>query len=254
MTKDILRPAGRSSTPKNPLKKQATVTRDLPCNKAYLYLRVSTAEQAESQAGLQAQEDACRAWLQKEAPSYTLGGVFTDAGVSGGSAERPALLELLSLVHLGDIVLVAKRDRLARDVLLARLFERDIENRGGVLRSAAGEGTQGDEPSDKLQRGLIDLFAEYERALIAARIKAAMGAMKKRGQLVGAVPYGKSLHLENSLTDNWTEQLTIQRARELRGEGLSLREISEALATEGRCARNGQPFQATQIKRMLAHE
>lgn len=219
----------------------------------FVYLRVSTQEQVDSGAGLHAQRDACAAWCHQHAAGFEFGGFFADQGVSGGSPDRPAFLELLQVVKLGDVVLVAKRDRLARDVLLARLLEREIENKGAVLKSAAGEGTDGNEPADKLQRGLIDLFSEYERALIQSRVKAAMKAKKARGQRVGAIPYGAQLSAPKQLEANLTEVQTIKRARELRAEGLSLREVAEALAAEGRLARNGKRFQATQINRMVNH-
>lgn len=240
-----------SGNPTNQPENTDAVTSHLPCYGVFVYLRVSTSEQAESGAGLNAQRDACEAWISAAGPQFIFRGEYADEGISGGSPERPAFLELLQVVTLGDVVLVAKRDRLARDVLLVRLFEQDIARRGGILRSAAGEGN-GDEPSDKLQRGIVDLFAEYERGVIQARIKAAMRAKKTRGELVGAVPYGYQLQPnKKTLEVNQTEAKAIIRARLLRFAGLSLREIADQLEDEGYKARNGQRFEAQQVKRML---
>ena len=41
----------------------------------------------------------------------------------------------------GDVLIVAKRDRLGRDVLNVAMFERLAERKGARIVSAAGEGT-----------------------------------------------------------------------------------------------------------------
>ena len=41
---------------------------------------------------------------------------------------------------------------------------------------------------------MVDAFAEYERLVIKARTKAALGAKRKRGEKTGgAIPYGSEL-------------------------------------------------------------
>ena len=101
------------------------------------YLRVSTLSQAESGAGLAAQEDACR----RAAPS--LASVYRDEGVSGstGLDKRPALLAAIGELGKGDALLVAKRDRLGRDPLAVAMIESAVKRKGAKIISAAGEGT-----------------------------------------------------------------------------------------------------------------
>lgn len=79
------------------------------------YLRVSTEEQAQSGAGLKGQEDACRRCAERE--GACLVGPFADEGVSGaaGLDKRPGLIDALSALETGDVLLVAKRDRPGRD-------------------------------------------------------------------------------------------------------------------------------------------
>ena len=67
------------------------------------YLRVSTDEQ---DLGLDAQDMAIRA-------KYEPAEVFIDEGLSGGKADRPALMQALSALRKGDELVVAKRDRLS---------------------------------------------------------------------------------------------------------------------------------------------
>jgi DNA invertase Pin-like site-specific DNA recombinase len=87
----------------------------------------------------------------------------------------------------GDSLLVAKRDRLGRDPIVVAMIESAVVRKGARIVSAAGEGTEGDEPSHVLMRHLIDAFAEYERLIIVARTKAALQAKKARGERVGYI-------------------------------------------------------------------
>ena len=79
------------------------------------YLRVSTDQQADSGAGLDAQLDACSAHAKRR--GLEIHQVFRDEGISGAAKldERPGLMDAISSLKKGDILLVAKRDRLARD-------------------------------------------------------------------------------------------------------------------------------------------
>jgi DNA invertase Pin-like site-specific DNA recombinase len=61
----------------------------------------------------------------------------------------------------GDILLVAKRDRLGRDPLVLAMIESTVARAGAKIVSAAGEGTESDEPSAILMRRMIDAFSEY---------------------------------------------------------------------------------------------
>src|SRR5437764_1306819 len=93
-----------------------------------------------------------------------------------------------------DLLLVAKRDRLGRDVIEVAMIERLITKRGARIVSAAGEGTENDDPSGILMRRLIDSFAEYERLIIRARTRAALAAKRRRGERISRfAPFGYQL-------------------------------------------------------------
>ncbi len=221
--------------------------------RAIAYLRVSTEDQAESGAGLTAQKNACAGYADRN--GLALGQVFSDEGISGacGLEKRPALLEAIGVLGKGDILLVAKRDRLGRDPIKVAMIESAVSRKGARIVSAAGEGTEADEPSNILMRRMIDAFAEYERLIIGARTKAAMQAKKGKNELVGSIPYGfrlsdNGIHLE----EHPEEQRVITEAKVLKAAGLSLRMIAAELARKGFATRNGQTFAATQVNRMLA--
>lgn len=213
------------------------------------YLRVSTDQQADSGAGLDAQHDACAK------SAGVLAGVYRDEGVSGstGLEKRPALLEAIGALKKGDVLIVAKRDRLGRDPLVVAMIESAVQRKGARIVSAAGEGTGSDSPADVLMRRMVDAFAEYERLIIGARTKAALQAKKARGERTGSVPYGYTLaDDEKTLEPNPTEQAVITEARKLKAAGLSLRKVAAELARRGFYARNGAQFEAEQVRRMVA--
>jgi DNA invertase Pin-like site-specific DNA recombinase len=219
------------------------------------YLRVSTTDQAEAGNGLNAQRDACQAWAARQGD--TVAAVFEDPGVSGSKSleHRPALLELLAGLKRGDVVLVSKRDRVARDVVISAMVEAAVERKGARLVSAAGEGSEDDSPAGLLMKRLIDSFAEYERAVIASRTKAALQAKKRRGERIGAVQYGYHLAADGiHLEIDEPEQSVIREARRLRDSGLSLGKVAAELAKQGLLSRVGRPFVAQQVKNMLAQE
>ena len=213
------------------------------------YLRVSTDQQADSGAGLDAQHDACTK------SAGVLAGVYRDEGVSGstGLEKRPALLEAIGALKKGDVLMVAKRDRLGRDPLVVAMIESAVQRKGARIVSAAGEGTGSDSPADVLMRRMVDAFAEYERLIIGARTKAALQAKKARGERTGSVPYGYTLaDDEKTLEPNPAEQAVITEARKLKAAGLSLRKVAAELARRGFYARNGAQFEAEQVRRMVA--
>ncbi|TXG87851.1 MAG: recombinase family protein [Rhodocyclaceae bacterium] len=214
----------------------------------HAYLRVSTAQQAQSGAGLDAQEDACRR------AAGTLAGVYKDEGVSGktGLDKRPALLEAIAELGKGDVLIVAKRDRLGRDPLAVAMIESAVKRKGARIASAAGEGSDGDSPTDILMRRMVDAFAEYERLVIGARTKSALQAKKARNERVGSIPYGHRLDDDGKtlIADN-DERAIIAEVIQLQAEGLSLRAIAARLESAGHRPR-GNGWHPQTVKNILA--
>ena len=211
------------------------------------YLRVSTEQQTQSGAGLDAQLDACQRMAGQ------LAGVYRDEGVSGktGLDKRPALLEAIAQLSKGDTLIVAKRDRLGRDPLVVAMIEAAVTRKGARIVSAAGEGTDSDSPTDILMRRMVDAFAEYERLIIGARTKAALQAKKQRGERTGSIPYGYRCDDGVNLVPDDVEQEAIAMIRELNGKGLSLRNIAGRLEAKGYKPRNGQSWHPQTISNIL---
>ena len=219
--------------------------------KAIGYVRVSTDEQT---LGPEAQRAALERWC--EANDIELVGVHLDQGVGGGVEldKRPGLLAAIASLkaHGAGVLLVAKRDRLARDTMVAAMVERLVEREGATLRTADGAG-DGNGPEAVLMRRIVDAFAEYERLLIKARTRAALAVKKSRGERVGDVPYGWRLASDGvHLHPHRAEQQILVAVRRYRAEGLSLRAIGARLDAAGWPPRSGGRWHPQTVANLLS--
>jgi DNA invertase Pin-like site-specific DNA recombinase len=215
---------------------------------AVAYLRASTEEQ---KLGPEAQRAAIELWAARE--GVEVAAWHVDAGVSGGSAldARPALgAALAALRGIGaGVLVIARRDRLARDVAIAAAIEKATIAAGAKVISADGSGN-GDGPADSFMRTLLDGTAAYERALIRARTKAALAAKRARGERAGGVPYGFTADDAGRLSPCPVEQVVIAVVADLRAAGMPLRAIVAELACRGLVSRTGRALQLMQVARM----
>lgn len=197
------------------------------------YLRVSTDQQVESGLGLEAQLKALEEYAKKT--GCEISHIYRDEGISGAAPldERHGLIEAISMLKKGDILLIAKRDRLARHRNSLAMIEMAIQQKKARIISAAGEGTESEDEEDPMSymmRGMTDLFSEFERLLIKSRTKAALRAKKDRGERVGHIPFGYRLAYDGiHLEENELEQSVLKQIKELRVEGFSIREIAEEM-------------------------
>ena len=208
---------------------------------AVIYVRVSTDEQAESGAGINAQLDACSAFAAQQ--GWPVIGVFKDEGISGTADldKRTGLLAALAALAPDVALLVAKRDRIGRDVLLIKTVERMVTKRKS--RIVALNGSNEETPEASLLNGIIDQFAAYEVAMIRARTKAALAAKKARNECVGRLPYGFTVASDKkTLVPCHTEQAILQHIITLRTQGFSLRKVAVALNSEKMFNRHGKPW------------
>ena len=215
---------------------------------AVAYVRVSTDEQ---KLGPEAQRAAIDAWAQRE--GVTVVGWHVDSGVSGGCdlADRPALVAALGELRAvgAGVLVVAKRDRLARDVAIAATVERAVKACGAKVLSADGT-ANGDTAADAFMRAMLDAAAEYERALIRGRTRAALAAKRARGERTGEVPYGFSAGADGRLVPHEGEQKIIALVKGHRAAGMPLRTIVAELARAGIVSRAGRAYGLTQVAKL----
>jgi len=214
------------------------------------YLRASTDEQ---QLGPEAQRRALERHCLEQ--YLTLKAVFVDQGISGAdpASDRPGLLGAFAALvqHRAGVLLVQRRDRLARDAVLAGLIEREVRRMGAEVHAVEGT-SNGDTLEAKLQRGMADILAAYERDLIGARTRAALAVKKSRGERTGQVPYGYRVGRDGvRLVEHTVEQRVLARVRRLAARGVSPRRIAELLDAD-RVRPRGSKWHRTPVQRLIA--
>lgn len=222
-------------------------------------VRVSTDEQADSGLGLEAQRHALKEAAEKM--GLRLVRVIEEAGISGGAPidKRHGLLEAVDAVPKGGVLLVAKVDRIGRERFVQAWVEKELAVKRARVVSAAGEGTdpEGDELGNLILRRVTEMFAEYERALIRVRTKAALAAKRRRGEkLGGRVPFGFAVEQDGDgpkrLVPESREQAAMTLASQLRRDGRSLRQVGAALEEAGHRPRDAKRWHAKVVRDMLA--
>jgi DNA invertase Pin-like site-specific DNA recombinase len=217
------------------------------------YLRVSTDAQTEG-LGLDVQEAGIRAWAANNGHSVT--DVFTDAGVSGanGVEGRVALLDALNALESdADGLVVYRLDRLARSLTVQEGTLRKVWDLGASMFTVDLGEIPEDDPNDPMRtalRQMVGVFAQLERGMITARMRA--GRAKKAsngGYAYGAPPYGFRSS-DGALVPDPSEQATLTRIRQLRTAGKSYEQIAQALNTDGVSPRRGRAWHRAVIARI----
>jgi DNA invertase Pin-like site-specific DNA recombinase len=148
------------------------------------YGRVSTAEQADSRAGLEAQRAAIEAECKRR--GWTIIETIEDAGRSAKDLKRPGIIRALEELKRGraDALVVSKLDRLSRSMLdftglMARATK---ENWALVALDCAVDTTT---PAGEAMAHVLATFAQFERRLIGQRTREALAQKKAQGVQLG---------------------------------------------------------------------
>ena len=177
-----------------------------PRKVAALYARVSTLDQ-----NCEVQLEDLRRYAGKRFASYC---EYTDAGVSGTQRHRPQLDALMrdARRRLFDVVLVWKFDRFARS--LKHLIESLDEFSGLEIDFISlTEGIDTTTPEGQLLFHIVGAVAQFERDLIAERVRAGMAHARAMGKRIGRP----------------RAAVDVEAVSKLRLEGRSLREIARTL-------------------------
>jgi Site-specific recombinases, DNA invertase Pin homologs len=105
--------------------------------------------------------------------------------ITGTKAERPELVNLLSMLRKDDVVLITDLTRLSRSTKdLFNLLEK-IQAKGANLKSLKEAWIDTTTPTGKLMFTIIAGISEFERDLIAQRTKEGLAAARARGKIGG---------------------------------------------------------------------
>jgi site-specific DNA recombinase len=230
--------------------------------RAALYVRVSTDRQQHAQT-IEQQVTQLRAYVAAR-DGWTLAEehVFRDDGHSGAKLSRPGLDALRDHAARAafDVVVVCAPDRLARNFVHQMVVLEELERRG--VRVVFCDRPFSDDPHEQLVTQIRGAVAEYERTLIADRMRRGRLARLRSGQLLPwtRAPYGYRLHPERP-RDPALVQLDPVAAvvvQELfaayAAGGVTLHGLAAQLTARGVPTPTGKPvWRATTIRQLLTN-
>ena len=114
--------------------------------------------------------------------------IFTDVA-SGRNMRRPAWMTLREKLQPGDVIVVPRLDRLARNLTEGLRTIEELHAQGIHSRSLAeGLDTEDDSPTSRLMLHMLLSLAEWERETIRDRIKAGVDRAAAEGRTGGRPP------------------------------------------------------------------
>ena len=199
------------------------------------YCRVSTDEQGDSRAGLEAQETAIRDEADRR--GWTLLDVRSDVASGKSLRKRDELGRTLRDLADGqaDVLVVAKLDRLSRSVM----------DFAGIMETATDEGwsirvldldVDMTTSMGELIANIMISLAQWERRVIGERTKSALDAVRARGTHVGR--------------KSNVEPETVRLINILRESGHSWKQIADALASNDVPTSQGGEWHAATVRRI----
>lgn len=208
--------------------------------KVALYPRVSTQEQALHGHSIGEQIDRLQNYCK--AMGWLVYDVYTDAGFSGASLDRPGLTRLLDDVkaHKVDKVLVYKLDRLSRSQKDTLYLIEDCFLANGVDFVSMSENFDTSTPLGRAMIGILAVFAQLEREQIKERMVMGKEARAKKGLYSGGslAPVGYD-YIDGKLVVNEAEAIQIREAFEMIADGASLYRVAKIFIERGYTTKYG---------------
>lgn len=235
------------------LKTKRGARRKTDPKKAVAYVRVSTGKQV---LGSEAQRESIQSWADTNGVEIVY---WLSENISGGITlpERIGLFQAIAEAEerRAGLFLVAKRDRFARDSMAVELMRRHLAQNAIELRSTDHDETNGNTPAAQLLRSVMDAMAQYERALISGRTRAALEMLKRKGlRGPGSIPFGSRLGSDGkTLEDDPQEAPVLRRIlREHREGGRTIQAITDGL-NAGAVPARGARWHRTTVSRVLRY-
>jgi len=149
-----------------------------------LYTRVSTEEQAKNGLSLEAQR--ARLELEAERRGWPAPIVIEDPGQSGRTLNRPGMRRALEMIATGqaDVLAAVKLDRLSRDLADWAALLKRAEREGWAL-VALDLGMDTSTPIGRAAAGMMAVFAQLVRELIAENTKEGLAVARAKGKRLG---------------------------------------------------------------------
>ena len=235
--------------------------------RAAIYLRVSTARQAEKDLSIPDQRRVCEDYCQDK--GWTVVAEYLEPGKSARDDQRPEFQRMVSDATASDRqfdrIVVHSFSRFFRDEVVSETYIRQLNKHGVEVWSATenwGEGSTGE-----LARRVVGIIAEFDNRQRIDRVVQTMAENARQGYWNGGPPpYGyrlKTVEMRGSTAKKKLEPdpqeaeivRTIYRLC-LYGEGqgpLGVKAVVSHLNAKGLRYRTGRPFRTNEVHRVLTY-
>ena len=231
-------------------RRSTTTAQAAETKRCAIYTRKSTTMGLEQEFNsLDAQRDACLAYIERQQGWTLVDTRYDDGGFTGANIDRPAFQRLMADVEAGkvDVIVVYKVDRLSRSLLdFVKVMER-LTAAGASFVSITQNFTTAD-AMGRLTMNMLISFAEFEREMISERTRDKIAGARRKGKWTGGpVPFGYSVK-DKKLLVNDAEAHVVREAFALllahRQMAVVARELNERglLPRVSRRGRKGGPL------------
>ncbi len=215
-------------TPKLPLNTSKTSLNPSPdpppTPKVGIYVRVSTEEQAKEGISIGAQIDRCKAYCK--ARGWQVYKIYTDAGYSAGTLNRPALKDLLEDAKTKqlNILLVYKIDRFSRKLqdLISALEHLKAQQ---INFTSVTEQIDTTTAMGEAFFQIIGVFAQLERGMVKERVELAFDKKISSGETLNRAPLGYTYNDQRKLVIDPKEAQIVKEIFQMATQGISYKEI-----------------------------
>lgn len=221
--------------------------------RVFLYIRVSTQEQAQEGYSVGEQKERLIAYCK--AHDWLISEIYVDPGYSGSNLNRPAIQKLIADIKNCDIVLVYKLDRLSRSQRDTLYLIEDIFLPNNADFVSVQESFDTSTPFGKAMIGLLAVFAQLEREQIKERTKMGRIARAKSGLHHGGgyIPIGYNYD-NGKLVVNPYEAEQVRKIYEWYIAGESLAGITERLHAASYTNRYGSWSSWSSVRSVLSNK
>jgi site-specific DNA recombinase len=226
-------------------------------NKAVVYCRVSTKEQAEEGNSLATQERNCREYAKKY--DYNIAQVFIEEGESAKTADRTELQKLLRFCSDKKenikVVIIYKIDRLSRNTDDYSQLRILLKRYGVEIKSTSEyfENT----PAGRFMENIIANVAQFDNDVRTERSVGGMRDAVREGRYVWVAPVGyinQKVDGKSSIAQS-DKAILVKKAFEMMAERkFTVHVIYKTLLANGLTSRSGKPLPKSGFYSMLKNE
>jgi DNA invertase Pin-like site-specific DNA recombinase len=177
---------------------------------------------------------------------------YYDAAVSGADPveARPGFAAMLARIAGNGVrtIVVETAQRFARDLMVQEVGFAMLCKLGITLIAADSPASFLDDgPTSKLIRQILGAVAEFDKAMIVAKLRGARERMRRKGVKCE----GRKSYAERG--ERGKAMVELAKAIKNRGGRVSLREVAAELAAQGFTTPSGERYSATSVATMVGH-